>query len=108
LEWTPKQIQILRDKFERVSWTELKGLFPDVSKEVIYKKARTLGLNRSGLSTSKGRYLNYALCHRDGRILRYEIIWKKNTPTCPRCGRRLRLMPRVSEYKGEKRIELRT
>jgi hypothetical protein len=103
LEWTPRQIQILRDKFEKVSWTELKGLFPSVSKEVIYKKARSLGLNRSGLSTSKGRYFNYALCHRDGRILRSEIRWVNGRPTCPRCWKRLRLNPRSSEYKGKKR-----
>lgn len=106
MKWTPKEKQMLLDKFEKVSWTELKGLFPEKTKNQIYKKGRSLGLNRSKLSTSGGGYFNYGLCHRHGRILRYEIMWRNSIPLCPRCGQRLRLIPRTSKYKGEKRIEV--
>lgn len=108
MKWSPYEEQVLRDKFETASWTELKGLLRNHTREAIWRKAIMMGLNRARFSTAKGGIFQYALCHKHGRLLRTEINWKGKIACCPRCGRRLREIPRKSKFKAEIRDELRT
>jgi len=108
--WSNEEMALLFLKYEHVSWTELKGLFPSRSKKSINKKARELRLVRTKFSTLKGVFYVYALCPTHGRIFREEIKWrgkKENIPYCPRpgCNKRLREKPKTSRLRRKYRIE---
>jgi hypothetical protein len=45
--WTPKDIELLKEKYNEVSNDELLKLFPDRSPQGIYKKAYKLGIRKS-------------------------------------------------------------
>lgn len=98
--WSLRELRILEDKFEKVSWTELKGLLPGRTKDAMFRKARSLGLNRSMFTTSGGGSLNYSNCPDHGKILLSSARWTDKQPHCPKCGRRIPFGPRISKYKG--------
>jgi hypothetical protein len=105
-KWSSREVQVLYDKFEKVSWTELKSLFPNRSKAAMFKKARSLGLNRAGFKTTEGGSFNYYRCENHGLFLPQEVRSIDGILYCPRCDSRVRIGPRRSKYKGLRRIRI--
>lgn len=94
MKWTEKEVRLLKLHYEtNISWTRLKGYFPNRNINSIKRKAKREGLNREHLAI--GKYL-YAYCIVHGRIMVNEVKWKESKTKknirgrCPYCNRQLR------------------
>jgi len=94
MKWTEKEVRLLKLHYEtNISWTRLKGYFPNRTINAIKRKAKKEGLSRKHLSTSNYKYM-YCVVH--GRMLIEEakVVESKTKRNirvrCPYCNRQLR------------------
>lgn len=105
--FTPNEDMLLMKRYGRVSWTELKSLFPNHSIEVVISHAEdVLGLKRDfpgcypRTGTGNSWYNNFGYCRTHGKILIKDL--KRDSGgglVCPHCNKRIRTRPRNGEYK---------
>ena len=114
-EFTPKENMLLTKRYGRVSWTELKSLFPDHHIETVITHAENdLGLKRDfpGSYPRAGRnnpwYYNFGYCYAHGKIpIKKLKKGSKGGLFCPKCGRKVRTGPRSNKHKEKYIIEKR-
>lgn len=104
-KFKPREDLILIRRYGRVSFTELKALFPDRSIETVIQHAENvLGLQRnfpgSYPSSSKGWYWEFGYCTRHGKVPRHALkVNKRGALVCPYCHQQVRTRPRAKQHK---------